>query len=269
MANEPKVEPKGEPMQIAGAQEGATEAGQQPESQVDIDALVGTLNKIGVRSSEHLEGLYHSAQAQGRTGQELGYARQELARMQEELNRLKSAPRQSSRYDDEYSESGQPIDLRSEIKSVLRDFYRDEVITPQQQASEAYWRDVETVQSSEYYPVVQDEFEQHMRQPAVQRALTQGRTTQTNEFHKLLGRKFKDIASQLKAAANALKEQAPKGTQPPHMETGQVPPERLPEGEQAKKQALTDIQKKAQGTDDDLDAYIRTLIPDGDPILKY
>ena len=63
---------------------------QQPEQQVDIDALVNTLDKIGVRSPDHLEGLYHSAQAQGRTGQELGLARQEMARMQEEINRLKS-----------------------------------------------------------------------------------------------------------------------------------------------------------------------------------
>ena len=159
--------------------------------------------------------------------------------------------------------------MRGEIKSVLRDFYRDEVINPQQQASEAYWRDVEQVQSSEYFPVVQDEFEQHMRQPAVQRAMAQGRTTHVNEFHKLLGNKFKDIASQLKTAASALKEQAPQGTTPPHMESGQVPPERQPEGEQAKQQALTDIQKRAQGTDEDLDAYIKALIPDDDPILKY
>jgi hypothetical protein len=270
MAAEPKVQPKGEPMQLEGAPEGATEQTVQPEQQVDIDSLVQTLEKIGVRDAQHLEGLHRTAQAHGPTAQELGYARQEIARLQQEMESLKSRPQRSADpYADPYEQGqGQPIDLRGEIKTVLRDFYRDEVIQPQQQASERYWQDVETVQGSEYYPVVQDEYEAHMRQPSVQRALAQGRTSHTNEFHKAVSRKFRDIAQNLKSAASMLKEQAPRGTQPPHMETGQVSPERLPEREEAKRKQMEEIQKKARGTDDDIDAMLKAIIPDGDPLLR-
>jgi hypothetical protein len=145
-------------------------------------------------------------------------------------------------------------------------WYEERVLRPQQQASEAYWRDVETVQNSDYYALVQDEYDAHMSSPAVQRALGQGRTSHTNEFHKIVGNKFKDIAQNLKSAANAIKEQAPKG-KPPHMETGQVPPEMLPEREEAKRQQLQEIREKHRGTDDDLDATIKAFFPNGDPIL--
>jgi len=268
MADEPKVQPKGEPMQLEGAQEGATEPTvQEPKTEVDIEGLVATLDKINVRSPEHLEGLYRTAQAHGPTAQELGQARQELAMLKQEMEALKSGRTKThDPYADPF-EQGQPVDLQAEIYRANDRWYEERVLRPQQQSAEAYWRDVETVQGSEYFPLVQEEFQQHMSNPSVQRALAQGRTSHVNEFHKVVSNKFKDIAQNLKSAANMLKEQAPRGTQPPHMETGQTPPEKLPEGEQAKDKQLKDIHGKSRGTDDDLDAMIKALLPDGDPIL--
>lgn len=269
MAEEPKVQPEGEPMQLKGAPEGATEGQvQPPEQQVDIDGLVETLSKLQIRDPQHLEGLHRTAQAHGPTAQELGNARAEINNLRQELEMLKRAPaRQQDPYGEPYEQQGLPIDLQAEIMRANDRWYEERVLKPQQQASESYWRDVETVQTSEYFPLVQDEYETHMRSPAVQRALATGRTSHTNEFHKIVGKKFKDIAQNLKSAATMLKEQKPSGAEPPHMETGQVPPERLPEGERARRQELDKIQKESRGTDDDLDAMIKTLLPDGDPIL--
>jgi hypothetical protein len=277
MADELKVEPTGEPMQLEGSTEGAEGTGvePQPESQVDIDSLVATLDKIGVRTPEHIEGLHHSAQAQGATGRELGMARQQIDNLMQEVERLKRAPQRQDPYSDPYSE-GQPIDLRSEVRAAvreeirpeLRNFYQDEVIGPQQEQSQAYWKDVETAESSEYFAMVEPEYRAHMAQPATQRALAQGKTSHTNELHKLVGAKFRELAQNLKSAANVMKQQQPQGTQPPHLETGQTPPDRLPEGEQAKAQQMKDLAEKGKGTDDDLDAMLKTLIPDDDPILR-
>jgi len=218
-----------------------------------------------------LEGIHRTAQAHGPTAQELGYARQKIENLERELESLRTGTRrgvQQDPYADPYEQQSQPIDLRSEIKSTLRDFYRDEVIRPQQEASDAYWRDVESVYNSEYYPMVQDEYEAHVKSPAMQRALAQGKTTHTNEFHKIVVGKFKDISQQLKNAAMNLKEQPPKGTKPPHMETGQVPPEQLPEREEARRQQLKSIQENAQGRDDDIDALIKAFLPDDDPLVN-
>ena len=274
MAEEKGTEPTTEPMQLAeGAGEGA--APTEP-AQVDIDSLVATLDKIGVRDAQHLEGLHHSAQAQGRTGQELGQARQQIDHLMQEVERLKNAPaRQPDPYHDPYAE-GQSVDIqaivksavREEIRPQLRNFYQDEVIGPQQASSQAYWRDVETAESSEYFAMVEPEYRAHMAQPATQRALAQGQTSHTNELNKLVGAKFKEIAQNLKSAAGLVKQHAPPGTQPPHLETGTPAPEHLPVGEQAKKEALAKIEKEGRGTDDDIDSIIKTLIPDDDPILS-
>jgi hypothetical protein len=99
------------------------------------------------------------------------------------------------------------------------------------------------------------------------RTPAQGKTSHTNELHKLVGAKFKELAQNLKGAAGLLKANVPAGTQPPHMEAGAMPPEAAPRGEQAKKEALAKLQKEGQGTDDDIDKVIRTLLPDDDPFL--
>jgi hypothetical protein len=187
-----------------------------------------------------------------------------MADMERELDALKRAPaRQHDPYGDPIEERGPQVSLFDELDR----WYDSRVIQPQQQATEAYYRDVENVQGSEYFPVVQEDYEAHIASPAVARALSTGQTTHTNEFHKIVGRKFKDIAQNLKSAAAMIKEQQPKGTEPPHMESGQVPRERLPEGEDARRQELDRIQKESRGTDDDLDAIIKAHLPDGDPIL--
>lgn len=277
MADETTVQPEGEPMQLPeGAPEGGTE--QQPEAGVsieDIDAMVETLDKIGVRSPQHLEGLHHTAQAHGSTANELGQARQQIENLAAEVERLKRAPaRQAEPYQDPYAE-GQSVDIHSLVETAvrqavgpeLRNFYQNEVIGPQQQQSEAYWRDVETAEGSEYFAMVEPEYRAHMANPATQRALAQGKTSHTNELHKLVGVKFKELAQNLRGAAGLLKEQAPAGAQPPHMETGTPPPMGQPGEADAKKQALEKIQKEGRGTDDDIDAVIRTLLPDDDPFL--
>jgi hypothetical protein len=274
---ETKVQPEGEPMQLEGAPvEGGTEGAATPGPSIeDIDAMVATLDKIGVRSPQHLEGLHHTAQAHGPTANELGQARQQIENLAAEVERLKRAPsRQADPYSDPYAE-GQSIDIQSvvkaavreEIRPQLRDFYQSEVIGPQQQQSEAYWRDVETAEGSEYFAMVEPEYRAHMANPATQRALAQGKTSHTNELHKLVGAKFKELAQNLKGAAGLLKANVPAGTQPPHMEAGAMPPEAAPRGEQAKKEALAKLQKEGQGTDDDIDKVIRTLLPDDDPFL--
>ena len=80
--------------------------------------------------------------------------------------------------------------------------------------------------------------------------------------------KVRNITEQLKIAAENLKQQVPPGAEPPHMETGQIPPERLPEREEAKQKQLKDIAEKGTGSDDDLDALIRAFLPDDDPLVN-
>ncbi len=267
MADEPTVHPEGEPMQLEGAPEGAAEVPVQPEQQVDIDGLVETLDRLQIRDAQHLEGVHRTAQAHGPTAQELGSARQQINDLQREVETLKRAPaRQQDPYGEPYEQQGPPVDLQTEIFRANDRWYEERVLRPQQQASEAYYRDVETVQNSDYYAMVQDEYDAHMRSPAIQRALGQGKTSHTNEFHKVVGQKFQSIAQNLKSAADAIKEQSPKG-EAPHMETGQVAPEMSPKGEQLTQQQLQEIHEKSRGTDDDLDATIKALLPDGDPIL--
>jgi hypothetical protein len=278
MTDEPTVKPEGEPMQLEGAPEGGAEptgaeAPPQPSIE-DIDAMVATLDKIGVRSPQHLEGLHHTAQAHGSTANELGTVRAENERLQRELETARRQPRQAEPYQDQYAE-GQSVDIQSLVQSAVRDavgpelrnFYQNEVIGPQQQQSEAYWRDVETAEGSEYFAMVEPEYRAHMANPATQRAMAQGKTSHTNELHKLVGVKFKELAQNLRGAATLLKEQTPAGTQPPHMETGTPPPPPLPKEEEAKKLALEKLQKEGRGTDDDIDAVIKTLLPDDDPFL--
>jgi hypothetical protein len=270
MADEPQGKPQeGEPMQLEGATEGVPEGQvQQPEQQVDLDGLVQTLEKLNIRDAQHLEGIHNTAQAQGSTARELGQARRQLEDMQRELDAMRRGRGQRDPYNDYGEPENQPIDLQSEIMRANDRWYEERVLGPQRQQAEAYWRDVNTVQSSEFFPIVQEEYEAHIRHPQVQQALATGQTSHTNEFNKLVGRKFKDIAHNLKSAASMLKESGQEKAKPPHMEAGQVPPEKAPEGVEAQRQQLRDIHEKSRGTDDDLDAMIKALLPDNDPIVN-
>ena len=67
---------------------------------------------------------------------------------------------------------------------------------------------------------------------------------------------------------NALEQLTAKGAkvQPPHVESG-TPSEPATSVTDEKKEKIKKITDRATGTDDDIDAYLNTLLPEGDPIF--
>ena len=137
--------PSQEPLQLD--REAPTEG--EPVGQMDTEALLKELEKLDITTPERVQNLAQSGKLYHQQSQVVGNQRDEIEQLRRELQQMRQRPpkRQDDFYDDDTQQYGQPIDLRGEIKSVLRDFYQDEVIRPQQEASQAYWRGIQFVEN--------------------------------------------------------------------------------------------------------------------------
>lgn len=245
---------------------------QTQEGQPDIEGLMNTLEQIGVNDPKQLEGMATASQQAGNLGNMLGQVRQENAQLKQMLEELKTnqtQPRQQPQMD-YYDEYTQPqTNTRDEIRSVLRDFYNEEIIKPQRQASAQFYQDMSSIQTDEDFGLVKDQWNQHINNPEVVMKVQTGQSNMTKEYNKVVRKFYRGLAMQARDAVKNLKGQTPGQSQTVHQETGQTtPPQTMTERDEKNRKLSKLKEGKGTGGDADIDTMLDAMFPKGDPFLQ-
>lgn len=247
MAEKPTVQ---EPIQV---KEPAKPEVKVEGATADIDTLISKLDRIGIKSPDELDGVVGAARQAGRLANLLGEANKKITELETEVRTRRSAPAQEP-YGTE------AIDLRKEIRGVLRQFYEEDIIKPQREASERFYRDLDYVQSSEHYPVVEETWKQHFQNPNTQARLARGETDVAKEFQKIVMNTYRDIALQARDTLKKVKETG--RVEPPHMESGPSRTAPKPTTADERQEQLGEIKKSWRGEDEDVDKALKVILKD-------
>lgn len=195
----------------------AAEAKKVDKSEDEIKELLSTLEKVGVKSPQHLEGIAQNAKEFGYVTNLLGEERKRAAdlerRLQEVEARAKTPPTDYSTY-----ETGQTVDLEKFIKKAIR----DERETERREIAEVQKRQLQAwnaIQSDEDYGNVKPIWEGKLKDPNFVYRINSGIVDPVREyqetvrdFYKGLAMKAKDVIEQVKGGTKI---------NPPHVETGE------------------------------------------------
>lgn len=243
-----------EPPTLEGVEgEGEPQEGNQIQG---ADELLQMLEAHGIQSPDDFSGLVNELtqykKNYGQSQNEVGELRRMVASLQEQIQ---SVNRQSGV--DDFGES-QPVDLKNEIKSVLREFW-DEQQRIQTEAQQRYFEERMAIESRPNWKNVQPYFDKALQNPQIQQALQSGRLTMESLYSRLNERI-------LLASVDNFVKQIPKDAKIGSV-TGTETSDRVPQPPPPNLQREQAIKKaKEKG---DVDGLLKSLIPDNDPIVRY
>ena len=227
--------------------------------QSELNEVLAELKKIGVETPEQVQNLHTAASQTGKAFNDVGYYKQRVKELEEAMRK----PHRN----DEYDYDGQtPIDLRGEVKSVLKEFWTEQN-EAQRKANEAAMQEYASVRGDQDYQLIGDVFEQHMRKPETQYALNSGQTSASQEYNKMVRSYYRKIAQKSRDAIEKIQGLNMQKSAPPHVEKGTAMQPKLPEDDE-KAEKIKQVKKQWTGTDDDIDRMLDALIPVGDPIFQ-
>ncbi len=224
--------------------------------------LMSTLEKYGVKAPEDFEGVLQELKTYkkgyGDRSNEVGELRKELQALRTELQPNKRV-RQSPPVSDPWAEEQkpEPIDLRGEIKSTLREFW-DEEQSKQQRAMEDYTRARQDIESRPTWKRIGPVFDKALNDPAVRTALQAGRITLDGLYSRLENR---DLVNTVDNLLKQLPEGALKATVQTSDSADRVKQPPRPDTE--RKDKLKKAKEKG-----DVDGVIKNLFGENDPFLR-
>jgi hypothetical protein len=258
-------EPKGEP--------------KTPEPKVSEEnqkELLETLTKLEIKTPERIQGLAEAGQQVGQLTDLLNQARNEITRLQMVNNQMQNqppAPQPQNSPEPQHHVPPTPSDnLESRMWNVLNQFMGH---YNEQQASQAIRANAEYEALSAHpdFSVIKQVFDKHISTPAVQRKLLGGQTTLEFEYANVRGDFMKNLALRTK---DVITGQGPGPKSPPHIEGPGSPttpsPASVPTDSAAERaKRLADLKAGTKGSDNDIEALMKELLPDQDPFLvpKY
>lgn len=210
----------------------------EAEARVDVDALIGQLEKFNVTDANKLEGKLRNANDYSKIQSERDQLANELAQMRAEITDIKRSSPAPERNFEDAMESGQPVDIERLAANAARTALREEMKANQEaQMKHQQWMNTtwKKISGHPKYNLVKDEFEDALRDPATVMEIQTGQRDPMQMFYDKLVDKYEGVTKQTVAAFKQLR-----GTgtvEPPHVESSARAP-------QQSKQQLTDRQKK-------------------------
>lgn len=151
---------------------------QPQEQEVNVDALIETLEKAGITDSKALEGKFEASKQAGNLANQLGDARAEIAKLREMMESNQAQPQQNvqkNEFDmDNYGE-GQTINLQEEIAKGVKRVFTDMQKT-QMQAQQQAAQVANAIQRDRFYPAVKELWEARCADPNFIMQVQSGRT---------------------------------------------------------------------------------------------
>lgn len=227
---------------------------------VDVDALIETLNQFEVDSPEKLQGKLQNANDFSNMQSERDQYANELNAMRQEIASIKQSP--PAQPIDEYQE-GQPVDIETLVAGAVR----KEIRAEKQAALENQKRMNDTwlkITGHPRYPLVKDEFENALKDPATVMKLQSGQVDAIQFFNDMVIEKVVGVAQQ---ASSAFKQMKGSGDiAPPHIEGNARVPQSNQEELTSKEKKLNELREKAAKPgglrDDDQDELINATLGD-------
>ena len=239
---EPKVEPK------------PTET---PESAAQD--IINKLQELGIDSPEKVEGMATASRETGNLANQLGDARAMIKDLQTQVSNIKPAA------PTEYNEYEQGVDLGSAIRKELNTFWSEKEQI-QETAQKDYFDTMTSIRTDPDYKLVENIFNEHIGNPQTQMAIRSRQTTIKDEFGKLVRTFYRESLKQSKNALEGLV----KPVAAPHIESGDTQTIPLPSMDEEKKtkiKTMTDPTKGWEGTDQNIEELVKTVLPADDPIF--
>lgn len=232
-----------------------------PETKPDINSL---LDRYGIKSSEDIEGVLTELKTYkkgyGDRSNEVGELRRKIEELQEKLTYSSRQPvgRIPPTTDPWATEQQpEPIDLRREIKSSIKEFW-EETQAQQKRAMDDYYRQRSDIESRPSWKRIGPLFDKALGTPEVRDALASGRVTLDGLYSRLENRDL------LNTVDNLVK-QIPEGALKTVAQTSETA-ERVkqpPPVESERKEKLKKAKEKR-----DVDGVIKNLFDKNDPFLR-
>jgi len=202
----------------------------QAKNDEEIQALLSTLEKVGVKTPQHIEGIAANAREFGNVSNLLGQERQrsnELEKRLHELEMRNARPKERDSFDYSTVENQAPVDLESVIARVVRkeNDTRDAKIAEVQKRQLQAWN---AIQSDPDYGHVRETWEGKLKDPNFVYQINYGVVDPVREYQETVRDFYKGLAMQAKTVIEQYKG---KTTNPPHMETGERGGNIVSEGE--------------------------------------
>jgi len=191
----------------------------QARNEEEIQALLSTLEKVGVKTPQHIEGVVANAREFGNVSNLLGEERKRTSELERRLAELESrpAPKRESVDYSQY-EQGPAVDLENVIRKVVRgekETERREMMENQKRQLQAW----NVIQGDEDYNNVKPIWEDKLKDPNFVYRINVGLTDPVREYQETVRAFYKGIAAQAKTVIEQMK--GTKTVNPPHMETGE------------------------------------------------
>jgi len=234
------------------------EAPQGPTaSEIDVDGILAELEAIGKKSPEEIRGMYHASREVGQLSNFLGQSREEIRQLRAELARMGKARTQPTDDWDQPTFS-QPVDLKNELKGVLKEFVT-ELTEEQRRAQEQWNHEVQKARGSRYYALVGDDFERALMDPEYQQRFQAGELTPSELLAEKALEKLTDLTGKLAGRVKG----SPKAVQnvaAPHVEQGGTHHTPGTETSDQRREKLRKLQESWSGTDEDIDKTLDVLL---------
>jgi len=232
----------------------------EAEAQVDVDALLGQLEKFNVTDAKKLEGKLRNASDYSKIQSERDQLANELAAMRAEITDFKRSAQKPREESFDSMDSG-PIDIERLAANAARTALREEMKANQEaQAKHQQWMNStwKKISGHPKYNLVKEDFEDALRDPATVMEIQTGQRDPVQMYYDMLVGKYEGVTKQTVAAFKQLR-----GTgtvSPPHVESSARAPHMKSELTQKDKKIneLREKGRKRNLTSGDEDDFINT-----------
>ena len=222
--------------------------------------ILAELDNLGINSVEKVQGMATASSESGNLARMLGEVRQQNDQLQRQIQEMNQAQRQ---YEPEYGE--QPVDLAKIVRNEIRGFYSDEVVKPQMEQTNRVYGELSAIQSDPDYPLVQQVWEKHWNAPQTQHLMMTGHTGAKEEYEKVVRTYYREAFLKTSGALRGVMD---KKATPPHVEVGDQTHVNMPTQSDETRENIKNIVKSSQGSDQDIEALVKAMLPQDDPMFK-
>jgi replicative superfamily II helicase len=252
MAEENKATPEAD-----ATAETVAEGSEAKEAPTAYDELRSFMEARDLKSPDDLTGYVENLGSAEQWQQKYGTSENKVGELRRELEAMKAQIQQQA-YSPEYGEQQTAVNIKDivgqEIRGVLSEMQQQ-----QQQSQMKYLTERSNLMKRPGWNDVQPHFDRAMQDPQVQYALQSGNLSQERLYSQINERV-------LMSKVNTFVKQMPEGAvsqPPPNAETSDRIQQPTPEIEAKKQRMDRAIENQ------DVDALLKDLIPDDDPIVRY
>ena len=239
----------------ASAEEGVEKPKVEETPATPYDELKSFMDDRDLKSPDDLTGYVDGLGETEQWKKQYGDSQNQVGELRRELEGMKSQI-QNPAYQPEYEEK--PVNIKDVVGQEIRNVF-GEMQRQQQETSMKYMVERNDLMKRPGWKDVQEHFDKALMDPQIQFSIQSGKLTQDKLYSQINERV---LMSRVNSMINNLPEGA-LSKSPPNTETSERLKQPSPEDE-VKQQRI----KKAQD-DQDVDALLKELIPDNDPIVRY